>query len=180
MSECHPADPPALWNIYKESLCDGLLHKLQNLSIPFAHTLNQDLAEDYGLFLIEEKLLASTGNSLDKLQMSRPIYPWHTINGNQLIAAQRYIGDAAIELAQQANADYQLMNPEQKNAFDIICASVEAGQGGIFFLNGPAGTGKTFCYNAICRHIRGQEKIVLCVASSGIAALLLQGKYIQV
>lgn len=30
------------------------------------------------------------------------------------------------------------------------------------------------CYNAICHKLRGEGKIVLCVASSGIAALLLQ------
>jgi hypothetical protein len=45
----------------------------------------------------------------------------------------------------------------------------------VFFLNGPAGTGQTFCYNTICSYLRGRRKIVLCVASSGIAALLIKG-----
>lgn len=44
-----------------------------------------------------------------------------------------------------------------------------------FFLTGHAGTGKTYTYNTICHQIRSQRKIVLCVASSGIAALLLFG-----
>lgn len=44
-----------------------------------------------------------------------------------------------------------------------------------FFLHGPAGTGKTFLYNALCSHYRAQGKIVICVASSGIAAQLLPG-----
>jgi PIF1-like helicase len=44
-----------------------------------------------------------------------------------------------------------------------------------FFLQGYAGTGKTFLYQTICHHFRAQVKIVLCVASSRIAALLLPG-----
>ena len=98
--------------------------------------------------------------------------------GNRLIAAQRFIGTVAISLGQQANINYQKMNQQQKYVFNTICNSVITGQGGVFFLNGPAGTGKTFCYNTICKHIRSQGKIVLCVASSGIAALLLQGKFL--
>ena len=47
--------------------------------------------------------------------------------------------------------------------------------GEIFFLHGAGGTGKTFLYNTLCYHLRSQDKIVLCVASSGIDSLLLQG-----
>ena len=41
-----------------------------------------------------------------------------------------------------------------------------------FFLHGPGGTGKTFVYNTLCHFLCGQIKIVICVAFSGIAALL--------
>lgn len=44
-----------------------------------------------------------------------------------------------------------------------------------FFLQGAGGTGKTFLYKALCNHFRAQGQIVLCVASSGIAAELLPG-----
>ena len=71
--------------------------------------------------------------------------------------------------------DIAKMNTGQKFAFDSVIALVYNYKGQLFFLNGPAGTGKTFCYNSICHKLRGDGKIVLCVASSGIAALLLQG-----
>ncbi len=35
--------------------------------------------------------------------------------------------------------------------------------------------GKTFLYNVLCSKLCGEGKIVLCVASSGITALLLSG-----
>ncbi|XP_026396706.1 ATP-dependent DNA helicase PIF7-like [Papaver somniferum] len=42
-------------------------------------------------------------------------------------------------------------------------------------MNGSAGTGKTFLYNTIARSCRRDGNIVLTVASSGIASLLLDG-----
>ena len=44
-----------------------------------------------------------------------------------------------------------------------------------FFIDGPGGTGKTFPYNTILAKVRSQGQIALAMASSGIAALLLQG-----
>ena len=49
---------------------------------------------------------------------------------------------------------------------------------GAFFVHGPAGTGKTFLYKTLCNHFRAENKIVLCVASSGIAALILPSRQI--
>ncbi|CAF0963172.1 unnamed protein product [Brachionus calyciflorus] len=45
----------------------------------------------------------------------------------------------------------------------------------LFFVDGPGGKGKTFLYNTLISYIRSQNKKVLSVASSGIAALLLAG-----
>ena len=44
-----------------------------------------------------------------------------------------------------------------------------------FFIDGPDGTGKTFLYNIILAKIRLCGEIALPVASSGIAALLIDG-----
>ncbi|KAJ1686117.1 hypothetical protein LUZ63_017507 [Rhynchospora breviuscula] len=47
--------------------------------------------------------------------------------------------------------------------------------GHFFFVNGHGGTGKTFLWQSIIASVRSQGKIVLPVASSGLAALLLEG-----
>ena len=47
--------------------------------------------------------------------------------------------------------------------------------GGIYFLDAPGGTGKTFLISLILATIRSQNKIALALASSGIAATLLEG-----
>jgi len=85
-------------------------------------------------------------------------------------------GETSVTLRQQ-------LNEEQGACLRQIVAAVESydsdpvhqNVNNAFFLHGPAGTGKTFLYNCLCSHLRSQGKIVLCVASSGIAAQLLPG-----
>ena len=38
------------------------------------------------------------------------------------------------------------LNPEQKTAYTIILERVRSGSNGVFFIDGPGGTGKTYLY----------------------------------
>ena len=67
------------------------------------------------------------------------------------------------------------LNPEQKQAFDAILQSVNSKLHKLIFVNGYGGTGKTFLWKAITTSLRSEGKIVLAVASSAIAALLIPG-----
>jgi molybdopterin-guanine dinucleotide biosynthesis protein len=48
-------------------------------------------------------------------------------------------------------------------------------EGKLFFVYGSGGTGKTFVWTMLLSCLQGQGKIVLTIASSGIASLLLLG-----
>lgn len=48
-------------------------------------------------------------------------------------------------------------------------------KGGVYFLHGYGGTGKTFMWRTLAARIRSRGKIVLTVATSGISSLLLLG-----
>jgi superfamily II DNA or RNA helicase len=102
-----------------------------------------------------------------------PQQNWEHAIGNWLIAQQRNYDQE--EQAQYAQDCIPCLNPEQRSAFDRIVEAVENKTGQIFFLHGPGGTGKTYVYNTLCYFLRGRGLIVLCVASSGITALLLIG-----
>jgi hypothetical protein len=52
---------------------------------------------------------------------------------------------------------------------------VERGNGGLFFLDVPGGTGTTFLINLLLAENRKQNEITLATALSGIAATLLEG-----
>ena len=78
------------------------------------------------------------------------------------------------------------LNTKQRDAVQRVQLSVTQGKGEMFLLQGAAGTGKTFTYQAMlswCRSHRGvpaqgdthRPNIALAVASSGIAAMLLPG-----
>jgi hypothetical protein len=105
--------------------------------------------------------------------MPEVVEDWAVILGNHLILEQhQYDPEEQAQLAAQCIAS---LNPDQHSAFDRITTAITTASGEIFFLHGPGGTGKTYLYNTLCYHLRSQHKIVLCVASSGIAALLLRG-----
>ncbi|KIH66756.1 hypothetical protein ANCDUO_02916 [Ancylostoma duodenale] len=52
---------------------------------------------------------------------------------------------------------------------------IRNGNGGLFFLDAPGGTGKTFLTNLLLAEIRKQNEIAVAVASSDTAATLLDG-----
>ena len=66
------------------------------------------------------------------------------------------------------------LNSNQSACFTAITIAINIDlQTAYFFLQGPAGTSKTFLYYCICYYYRSYSSIVLYIASSSIAALLL-------
>ncbi|XP_024016281.1 ATP-dependent DNA helicase PIF2-like [Eutrema salsugineum] len=70
---------------------------------------------------------------------------------------------------------FSTITNEQKDIYNDIMDAVTRGIGGMFFVYGYGGTGKTYLWRLLGAALRSQGKIVLNVASSGIAALLLEG-----
>jgi hypothetical protein len=78
-------------------------------------------------------------------------------------------------LTTYANNAEDRFNDDQRNTYETILNVVTNKEGKLFFVYGSGGTSKTFVWTTILSHLRGQGKIVLPVASSGIASLLLLG-----
>ena len=74
--------------------------------------------------------------------------------------------------AARASIDEQ---PSQAAALRNIIAAVESERPYFAFISAPPGCGKTFLIAAILNYCRGNAYIVIAVASTGIAALLLEG-----
>ncbi|XP_013632537.1 PREDICTED: ATP-dependent DNA helicase PIF1-like [Brassica oleracea var. oleracea] len=80
-------------------------------------------------------------------------------------------------------SQYNLLNAQQRAIYESVLDSVDKKDGKLFFVHGARGTGKTvhgaggtrktFLYQTIISRLRSRKQIVLPVASSGIAALLL-------
>ncbi|KAG5531387.1 hypothetical protein RHGRI_026119 [Rhododendron griersonianum] len=105
--------------------------------------------------------------------MPIPIGNWSVVFGNRLISEHRQLQIEAQEVGIQTNIER--LNNGQRAAYDAITSSIFENKGTTFFLHGGAGTGKTFLYNTIAVKCRSLGHIVVTVASSGIASLLLLG-----
>ncbi|GBP64697.1 ATP-dependent DNA helicase PIF1 [Eumeta japonica] len=79
------------------------------------------------------------------------------------------------KLLQNIAQDEPRLNIDQKKVFTTLLSSIDNNEGKIFFLDAPGGTGKTFLIHLLLIKVRSTGKIALAVASSGIAATLLEG-----
>lgn len=79
------------------------------------------------------------------------------------------------ELKEQHKTLYGSLTSEQKGIYSTVMDAVDKNNGGMFFVYGYGGTGKTYLYKTMSAALRSKGDIVLNVASSGIAALLLEG-----
>ena len=78
-------------------------------------------------------------------------------------------------LAEEFHTYSRSLTDEQRSIFNQIIHAVDGNKGGLFFVYGFGGTGKTFLWKTLSAAIRSKGQIVLNVASSGIASLLLSG-----
>ena len=65
------------------------------------------------------------------------------------------------------------LNDEHRIVYNKILLSVNNEDGKLFFLDAPAGTGKTFLINLLLAKMKVANKEHIAVASSGIAATIL-------
>jgi len=179
------SNPLAIWETFWESMCDDIPYILTTGRVPVppgAEEIVGRIDPDYGLFLIQE-YLNEFGKSLSDFGLPEPLLSWvaQQPNLNIPIIEEELAYDPHQE-EEVYNAMKAQLNSEQKDCFKEIVNIVEQYENNPrgthrsgFFLQGAAGTGKTFLYNCLCSYLRAQRKIVLCVASSGIAAQLLPG-----
>ncbi|XP_028110161.1 uncharacterized protein LOC114308706 [Camellia sinensis] len=171
LTQCFPLQPHALWNQFSMHICDDLAHKLRTLFAISNPT--EAKIEDYGLYLLNQMLQESGKSLIDFPPMPQPTANWSATVGNRLIFEHQQLHDEAQQIDVQITIDR--LNNGQQTAYNAITSSAFESKGTIFFLNGGAGTGKTFLYNTIALKCRSLGHIVVAVASSGIASLLLVG-----
>lgn len=121
-----------------------------------------------------DKLLRKNNTSLERWKtMPQPVDNDQYSHGNQLLEDE--LNYPQEELRTRHQELFRQLTDEQRTVYEEIMASVNTSSGGVYFVYGYGGTGKTFIWNLLSASIRSRGDIVLNVASSGIAALLLPG-----
>ena len=181
LTSCGPKDAGVLWEKYAEPMAEDFAwkryhHAPADFDGGFAPVNEAD--KNRALLDIEDRLSGFPVRHCIDYGMPAPVEP-DDDDDDDAPREPREVREAldfdAAEAAEAAQAAVAAMagNGEQIAAFNAVDAAVRAGEGGCFFLNAPGGTGKTFVAKALynAAHARGQ--IVLPMASSGIAAILL-------
>ncbi|CAI6350436.1 unnamed protein product [Macrosiphum euphorbiae] len=172
ITTCFPSQPIQLWNKYKDAICEDILHRLR------IQTNNPDIQitdEIYneGLILIEDQCLTIANKLLIEVGMIAPNRSMHDAFNQELNRELQYNVDTLQEFVRN---NVPLLNEQQKQVYKTLMQAVDNNTGGLFFLDAPGGTGKTFVISLILATIRSRCDIALALASSGIAATLLDCK----
>ena len=162
-----PADPRGLWNTHHEILSDDCERQLQHRGI---QRPSEEQVLSLALCLISKEL-AKFDKMLADFDLPLPQIDFEQLQANQLILEQR--DSDVIKLRQDVQQGVQNLNDDQRIAYNAIIGACSTENPKVFFIDGPGGTGKTYLENLILKTLRGDNKIALAVASSGIAALLL-------
>ena len=166
------ADARPIWNQFTDFLCDDLPYRIRVNQLPCDPSITRP-DHDFGLYLIN-KALRAEDHSLEDFFLPRYQNPWDLTDGNPLILHE--LSYDREKLAISATQREQHLNADQHRAYDTILNRLRMDPTGAhFFLHGSGGTGKTYLYITLCERLRSEGKIVLCVASTGLAALLLPG-----
>ncbi|XP_058768047.1 uncharacterized protein LOC131641761 [Vicia villosa] len=165
--------PEHVWRKTWMYLSDGILYDQRAFARDQGLTMCDAELKERTLMAIETLLQNNNRSLKDFKTMPYPKDYVETFTGNRLLYDEQQYD----VLAQQQLFEslYASLTDEQRSIFEEIMDAVEKQEGGVFFLYGYGGTGKTFMWNTLSAALRSKKKIVLPVASSGIASLLLPG-----
>ncbi|RYR48040.1 hypothetical protein Ahy_A07g034036 [Arachis hypogaea] len=121
-----------------------------------------------------EKLLQSNGKSL-RNYAGMPVPNNCLVSQFSNLMLLRELQYDTVSLALEHDANVLKLNEEQKVVYDKIIDCVSNKRHRFFFVYGFGGTGKTFLYRVLSARLRSEKRVVINVASSGIASLLLPG-----
>ncbi|XP_062180584.1 uncharacterized protein LOC133884980 [Phragmites australis] len=148
---CEPSDACGLWNRHLEAMLDDYRRTDQ-----CAHTIKQKV------LIYVRNMLQSIGNDITSFPLPEIDETLDMANG----VPREIFEESMIIVDHKHTALSDSLNVEQGVTYDEILVEVDSGEGGLFFVNGPGGTGKTFLYKTLLAIVHGFTK------QSGMAKLL--------
>jgi len=171
LTSCDIADPVALWLRYRDDLSEDFKRRVQ-LDHPDIEVHYTDDIYNSALIALEDKIVSMNGLRLTAFGLPAASRSEAGNIPSEMIKETSYDTDALTDFI-RLNVDKLL--PDQRRAYDLITNDVSANNGGLFFVDAPGGTGKTFVNTLLLAAVRQHRQIALAVASSGVAATLLPG-----
>ncbi|UYV71003.1 hypothetical protein LAZ67_8001384 [Cordylochernes scorpioides] len=171
LTTCNPSNPQNLWEKYRESMSEDVLIKARRANPTLDINFSSDIFNE-ALLLLQNKCLAINDKTLSQLGLQSPERCQPTILNRELMRENNYNIE---QLRRFVDSKKPLLVEDQREAYNSIMDCINKQQGGIIFLDAPGGTGKTFLINLLLAEVRSKNAIALAIASSGIAATLIDG-----
>ncbi|XP_071700212.1 uncharacterized protein [Rutidosis leptorrhynchoides] len=167
---CDVTNPAKLFKTHWKSMSDDIPLKIaSNLGIEKLH-INDPEMQSYVLYELEILVIPFSKSVSDFGLPSIPRELLADLQNRLIMEEKNYDHDVLIvELKNLLSK----MNVKQREIYDLVLHASDNNLQELLFIYGHRGTGKTFLWKSIITSIRSQGKIVLPVASSGIASLLL-------
>ncbi|KAL6894303.1 hypothetical protein ACP4OV_008401 [Aristida adscensionis] len=157
---CEPSDVRGLWQKHLDAMSEDYQRN------------NQSKFAVEQLVLIDiRNILQSMGKDIKSFPLPKIDKTYDDTNG----IAREILEEARIKPTVDDMSLSESLNQEQRAAYDEIMTSINNSQGGVFFVDGPGGTGKTYLYRALLTTVRHQDKIAVATATSGVAASIMPG-----
>ncbi|PIN09959.1 DNA helicase PIF1/RRM3 [Handroanthus impetiginosus] len=160
---CEVAEPLKLWELNWELLSNDILHKQRSILGVLDLILNPNQLKNYTLHEIE-KIMNANNRSLKEF----PYLPFpgngKVTNLRNKLVAEELCYDRVSLLQEHARFDTGL-NADQLQVYNAVIDAVYASNGGLYFVYGSGGTGKTYLWKMIMARLRSEGKFVLAVAS---------------
>jgi len=166
---CEISDHHELWIEFRDELSEDILRQAQlpGITVTYNYTIYNQC-----LILLEDKVEGISGKRLDSYGLPLPNRTDTGLKGSLYAMEMNYNPAHLIDFLSENEG---LLVGQQRNVYDTVLDSVIKDLGKFFFIDAPGGTGKTFLTNILLAKVRHSGKIALAVASSGIAATLLEG-----
>ena len=169
---CDVSNPVLLFQNHSHDMAEDIPMVLsQLLHLQEIHLTDEELQG--GLLYELEAGLRFYGKSLKDFSIELP--PKNMLDILQNRAIMEELSYDPEVLRRESECFVSKLNMQQRSIFERIVDAVDSGKQELIFLYGHGGTGKTFIWKTLIYTLRARRKIVLAVASSGIAALLLPG-----
>jgi hypothetical protein len=155
-----PSDVAVLWQNHLDVMSEDYQHRSQGkthvekMVLIDIRNMLQSMGKDIKTFPLPPIIDAYD----DAIGTAREVYEEESI--------EPIVGDVALK---------DSLNEELRAAYDKILSAVDTDQGGLFFVDGPGGTGKTYLYRVLLVTLRSQGKIAVATATSGVAASIMAG-----
>ncbi|XP_049350419.1 uncharacterized protein LOC125815062 [Solanum verrucosum] len=159
---CNPTDVRRLWDTYYNDMSDDF----QRTHAKSAEAKLQSTLKSVNSYL------ESMGQSVAKFDMPQIQQELHQ---GDTYECREIVEERSVKVPTEDMEAQSKLNEQQTQAFKTILQRTDSGTPGLFFVDGPGGTGKTYLYRALLAHIRSRGMIALASASSGVAAAILPG-----